>query len=125
MVPKPNQRVIVVDDDEIARQWTSRALEAGGFEVRTTDSIWIAPLINEFDPAAILMDVQLAGHDGAQLTSILKRAGTGHRTRIILYSGLSAEDLEELAAESGADGYIQKGTDPATLRRQLSDLLTH
>lgn len=106
----PAPLVLVVDDSEIAREAVKDTLEAAGFRVVTLESAFgFIRTIREQEPALILLDVGLASMNGTKLVQ-LGRQHAPRTTRIVLYSGRSADELANDARECGADGFISKRT---------------
>jgi CheY-like chemotaxis protein len=117
--------LILVIDDELANLALAKALlESEGFEVRTaTDAISAFEVLKGCDPALILMDIQLPGMDGWELTKRLKRSmATGHIPVIALTAYGRAGD-EQRARESGFVEFVGKPVStrelPNIVRRHL------
>src|SRR5688500_19650316 len=88
----------------------SRVLLAGeGYEVRTaSDATEALDILQAFRPGLILLDIQLPGIDGLELTRRLKAQPS---TRDIPILGLTAYAMkgdEERILAAGCDGYIPK-----------------
>ena len=66
--------ILVVDDDETNLTLARALLEADGFAVVTAmDAMSTFDVLKDVDPALILMDIQLPGMDGWELTRRLKK----------------------------------------------------
>lgn len=107
---------ILIVDDNAANLKLARILLLGeGYDVRTaTDAEEAMCVLETFTPKLIVMDVQLPGMDGLELTSRLK---TDVRTGDIIVLALTAyamkgDEARFLAA--GCDGYVSKPIDVAT-----------
>ena len=102
-------RILLVDDSEITRQSVTRALKTAGYSVHAVDSpIGLTRLVEEHQPDLVLVDVGLPSMPGDKAVEILIKHRR-HLCPLVLYSGLSTEELEALVPASGADGYIRKG----------------
>jgi CheY-like chemotaxis protein len=63
--------------------------------------------VDDFD--CIVSDYQMEELDGISLT---QRVRAESDIPIIIYTGRGSEEVEEVARAAGADGYVQKETDP-------------
>jgi CheY-like chemotaxis protein len=121
----PGEAILVVDDNAINTKLMHAILEADGYSVRAAeDSDSMFAVLASFRPRIILMDVQLPGLDGLEITRRLK-ADPG--TRDIVIIGLSAYAMvgdKEKALQAGCDGYVSKPIDRKQLSKLLRDLLT-
>ncbi|HEY4414437.1 MAG TPA: response regulator transcription factor, partial [Verrucomicrobiae bacterium] len=72
-------------------------------------------------PDIVLMDIMLPQMSGIECTARLKRLLPD--TRILMFTSSDDEELIFPALEAGADGYLLKQVEPATLRTALLDLL--
>ena len=119
----PTQTILVIDDNPTNLKLARVVLATEGLDVRTATSAEEAvKVLQTFVPQLILMDVQLPGIDGLELTRQLK-ADPGRRDIVVL--ALTANAMKgdrEKALEAGCDGYIAKPIDPETL---CSVVLSH
>lgn len=101
--------MLLIDDSEISLHFAQAVLEKAGYDVRGSMTV------DDFDrelgdwaPDIILADVQMPGVSGVQLCRMLKaRYETAH-VPVVLFSSLPTEQLESLARECEADGYLSK-----------------
>jgi two-component system cell cycle response regulator DivK len=113
--------ILIVDDNAVNLKLVRVLLAKEGYETRTaSDANEALAVLETFSPRLILMDLQLPGMDGLQLTRQLK---ADPRTKDIVIVALTAYAMkgdEEKSKEAGCDGYITKPIDtrtmPATLR---------
>jgi CheY-like chemotaxis protein len=122
MTPK---RIVVIDDSKLVLAIATEALEGAGFEVLATDSGIEA---NQFiyssrRPDLILIDVMMPLLNGDRKVRLLKERESSRHIPVILMSTKTREELEQLTRESGADGYIQKPFDEASLVQQVDRIL--
>jgi two-component system cell cycle response regulator DivK len=116
--------ILVVDDDEANLALARALLEADGFTVVTaTDAMSTFDALKDVDPALILMDIQLPGMDGWELTRRLKRnIATSHIPIIAVTAYGQPGDLER-AREVGFVEFVAKPVStrelPAIIRRHL------
>lgn len=108
--------ILIVDDNLINLKLLRVLLAAEGYEVRTAAAAEQAlTVLGELHPDLILMDIQLPGIDGLELTRRLKSDPT---TKDIIILGLTAYAMkgdEERVLAAGCDGYIAKPIDTRTL----------
>lgn len=117
-------KILVIDDSMIALQWARMNLSPLGFEVATHSTpIGTQDLVSRTQPDIILLDVGMPSLSGDLLCKMLKDNPRTKGTTVALYSSLPEEELKDLVAKSGADGYIQKTDDITSLGRQINALL--
>jgi CheY-like chemotaxis protein len=108
--------ILIVDDNPGNLKMIRILLSGEGYHVRTAaDAKEALNVLDEVHPSLILMDIQLPGMDGLELTRRLKAEPT---TRDIMILGLTAYAMkgdEERILASGCDGYIAKPIDTRTL----------
>jgi len=113
--------ILIVDDNAVNLKLIRVLLAKEGYETRTAgDANEALAILETFNPRMILMDLQLPGMDGLELTRQLK---ADPRTKDIVIVALTAYAMkgdEEKSKAAGCDGYITKPintrTMPATLR---------
>ena len=121
----PDEQILIVDDNATNLKLARILLQGEGFSVRTAiDAEDALRLLAGFTPQLILMDIQLPGMDGLELTRRLKADA---RTRDIVVLALTAYAMkgdEAKARAAGCDGYIAKPIDitalPLVVARHLA-----
>jgi CheY-like chemotaxis protein len=110
------ETVLIVDDNLANLKLVRILLAAEGYDVRTaTDAQEAMDVIRGARPRLILMDIQLPGMDGLELTRRL-RADPGTRdTLIVALTAYAMRGDEQRAREAGCDGYIPKPIDTRAL----------
>jgi excisionase family DNA binding protein len=114
--------VLVVDDDQLLREFMRLNLEMEGYTVREASSADEAlAALEDQAPALVLLDVVMPGVDGWQM---LQRMQERHGSiPVIMFSGkidhLSAEDAES----RGARAFIGKPFDPQQLIDRAKQLV--
>jgi len=116
--------ILIVDDNATNMKLVRILLASEGYDVRTAaDAEEALNVLKEFYPRLILMDVQLPGIDGLELTRRLK---SDPATQDIMILGLTAYamkgDKERILA-AGCDGYIPKPIDTRTLPELVAGYL--
>jgi CheY-like chemotaxis protein len=108
--------ILVVDDNAANLKLARVILQREGYLVRTAvDAEEALELLRSWRPALILMDIQLPGLDGLELTRRLK-ADPGYRDIIIVaLTAFAMPNDQERALAAGCDGYLSKPIDIDTL----------
>jgi two-component system, cell cycle response regulator DivK len=116
--------ILIVDDNPVNLKLAHLLLAGEGHSVRTAaDAEEALEVLKVFRPRLILMDIQLPGMDGLELTRRLK---ADPATRHITVLGLTAYAMkgdEEKILAAGCDGYIPKPIDTRTLPGVISHYL--
>lgn len=110
--------VFLVDDVAELRELIRFGIESDeGFEVvgEAGDGRSALAGIAETRPAAVLLDLSMPDMDGLEAIPEIRRDRPD--VAIVILSGFSADRMERQARERGADGYVEKGTPIAELRR--------
>jgi DNA-binding response OmpR family regulator len=106
----PNQKILVVDDEETIREVVRRYLEREGFIVReAADGYEALDSIREEPPDLIVLDLMLPGIDGLSLTQHIRQ--DRHIPIIMLTAKGEASDRIR-GLDSGADDYMAKPFSP-------------
>jgi len=120
----PGAEILVVDDNEMQAKLVSYLLEEAGHRGRTAGSAEEAlEVLRSFHPSLILLDVQLPGMDGLELTRVLRRDAVHGEAAIVALTAYTGRADLERAREAGCDGTIVKPIDTATFTRQVARYL--
>ncbi len=113
--------VLIVDDNPINLKLARVTLAAEGYQVQTAvDADSVLVVLKNFRPKLILMDLQLPGVDGFELTRRLKSDPTNSSIVIIAFTALAMKGDEERARAAGCDGYITKPVDSSRLAHDVA-----
>jgi DNA-binding NtrC family response regulator len=101
-------RVLIVDDEQSAREGLSEIVSAWGYETRSaSDGIEALEMADEFNPAVIVTDIRMPRLDGFALLARLRNELSD--TAVILLTGqASVEDAVRAVKEDGAYYYFEK-----------------
>lgn len=106
------ESILVIDDNPDNLELTRVLLECEGWEVRTAEDAQQAlNALASYHPALILMDVQLPGMDGLELTRRLRADPAFQDVIIVALTAYAMKGDEENARAAGCDGYISKPID--------------
>ncbi len=117
--------ILIVDDNATNLKLARVVLGQGGYAtVTASDAIEALEVLRTCEPCLILMDLQLPGMDGFELTKMLK---TDSRYRNIIILALTAYVMkgdEEKALAAGCDGYIAKPISTEVLPSIVAEYLS-
>jgi two-component system cell cycle response regulator DivK len=118
------ETILIVDDNPLNMKLVNVLLAGEGYSVRTAgDAKEALAVLHECHPQMILMDIQLPGIDGLELTRRLKADPS---TRDITILGLTAYAMkgdEERIRSAGCDGYVPKPIDTRALPGLIKSFL--
>jgi len=113
--------ILIVDDNPVNMKLIRVLLAGEGYDVRTAADAQEALLVlKDFHPQLILMDIQLPGIDGLELTRRLKANPVARDIAIVGLTAYAMKGDEERILAAGCNGYIPKPIDTRT----LPDLIT-
>jgi DNA-binding response OmpR family regulator len=129
-------RVLIADDDPIARRFLESAVSRAGYEVTAVsdgDEAWRVLSGPDAPPVAVL-DWMMPGHTGIEVCEKVRAAGLRIPPYLIVLTSRGATDDVVRALRAGADDHITKpfevdelrarlavGARIVTLQRQLAD----
>jgi len=115
--------VVLADDHHIVRKGLRTLLEAeGDFSVigEEADGLNVVALVERLRPDVLLLDVQMPGLNGLEVTrQIVQRA---LKTRVIILSMHANEIYVREALRHGAAGYVLKDANPAELLEAVREV---
>lgn len=119
------ERILVAEDSQTQGKWLRRVLEQLGYEVELVGDGAIAlERIRDEPPAVVLADVDMPGLDGFELCLRVKADPT---LRLIPFLMVTHRDrVTDLirALEVGADNYVTKPLDAATVVNRVGRIVT-
>jgi two-component system cell cycle response regulator DivK len=118
-----SESILVVDDNIDNLAVAQILLEAAGFEIRTAmDAEQALDSLAACRPGLILMDIQLPGTDGLELTRWLRQTPSLDSVPIVALSAYAMKADEEIALAAGCQGYIKK---PINTRTFVAEVRTY
>jgi CheY-like chemotaxis protein len=123
--PDSNVKVLIVDHDATNLRLARRVLESEGFEVcEATDAVSAFEVLKNCRPAMMVLDIQLPGMDGRELTRRLKANFATREIPIIIVTAFGGVADRASAIAAGCVEFLEKpisSTDlPEVIRRHLS-----
>lgn len=120
----PRHKVLLIDDSEVALHFASRVLDRAGYEVRTTDDVnQLSGVLGGWRPDVILTDVEMPGLSGLELCRMLKSNYDTAHVPVVLFSAVAPSQLEQMARECEADGFLSKANGLEQLPKELALLI--
>jgi CheY-like chemotaxis protein len=119
------ERILIVDDNATNLKLVAYLMRANGYTVDTAlDAESAIVAIRNNHPDVILMDIQLPGIDGLELTRRLKADPATRDIVIVAVTAYALKGDQAKAQAAGCDDYITKPIDtralPETIARHLA-----
>lgn len=116
--------VLVVDDNPDNLDLVRILLECEGWEVRTAeDGPQALRTLATYRPGLILMDIQLPGMDGLEVTRRLRADPAYGQVIILAITAYAVRGGEERARAAGCNGYITKPIDTRNFGKLIRSYL--
>jgi len=117
-------QILYVEDDPSSAMLVRRVLEAEGHEVLVVeDGISALRIAQETRPALILMDINISGLDGYEVTTRLRSIEDLRDVPIVAVTAATLRGDRERALIAGCDGYIPKPVDVDRFPQQIQAFL--
>ena len=117
------RRVLIVEDNDDARQMLHEALTFGGHDVRQArDGASGLALAAECRPDVALIDIGLPDLDGYEVARRLRAAPGGRRMGLIAITGYGQAEDQRRAYEAGFDAHLTKPVAPERLKQVMAGL---
>lgn len=109
--------ILVVDDNRDNADIIRQYLETRGYPITVASSGEEAlSLFETVKPALVLLDIMMPGRDGWEVCRVMKQhPELGKSVRIIMVTALNAMEDKQEAIKTGADDFVEKPFDLATL----------
>jgi CheY-like chemotaxis protein len=119
-----DKSILIVDDNPVNSKLIRVLLTGEGYEVHTAgDAEAALRVLAGLNPDLILMDVQLPGIDGLELTRRLKADPATRGIKILGLTAYAMKGDKEKILAAGCDGYIAKPIDTRTLPKVIGHYL--
>jgi CheY-like chemotaxis protein len=117
--------ILIVDDNPTNLKLVSFLLVKRGYQVRSAVGAQEAlEALKDFRPVLILMDMQMPGIDGFELTRRLKADPATRDITIIALTAYAMKGDEERVLEAGCDGYLAKPIDTRALPQAVASWIS-
>jgi CheY-like chemotaxis protein len=116
--------VLIVDHSAVNLRLARRVLESSGFDVcEATDAVSAFETLKSCEPAIIVLDIQLPGMDGWELTRRLKANFATRAIPTIVVTAFSGDADRNYASIAGCEEFVEEPISstelPKVLRRHL------
>lgn len=119
-----NESILIVDDNPTNLKLLKVLMTIEGYQVATAmDANEALEILHDFRPDLILMDVQLPGMDGLELTRKLKSNPEYQNTIILAVTAFAMKGDDEKTKAAGCDGYISKPIDTQLVPKVIAEYL--
>jgi len=109
-------RILIVEDDRSQALFAEGILRNTGMETLVVlDALEVMPALEQFQPDLLLMDLNMPGANGIELTSLIREQEAFAHTPIVFLSGESDEDRQFDAIDAGGDDFLSKPIRPRHL----------
>jgi two-component system CheB/CheR fusion protein len=114
--PRRARRVLVVDDNEDAREALRFLLEDEGHDVRTAgDGVSALAETERFSPEVVLLDIGLPGLDGYEVARAMRMMDAGRNALLVAVSGYGLPEDRARSRAAGFDDHLLKPVSPEIL----------
>jgi signal transduction histidine kinase len=117
-------KILYVEDDPSSMNLVRRLLGAEGYQVITaSDGLSAVEVAERERPNLILMDINVSGLDGYEVTTKIRTIPDLDRVPIVAVTAATLRGDRERALAAGCDGYISKPIDVDHFPEQVRDFL--
>jgi CheY-like chemotaxis protein/anti-sigma regulatory factor (Ser/Thr protein kinase) len=118
--PAP-RRILVVEDNDDAREMLVYLLRLGGHEVHETrDGVEAVEAARRLEPDAALIDVGLPGLDGYEVARRLRAQPATARLLLVALTGYGLPEDRQRSHDAGFDVHLVKPVEPEALAHALT-----
>jgi diguanylate cyclase (GGDEF)-like protein len=108
--------ILIVDDDILSAEFHASVLRSAGMQVRAvTDPLDALKAMEATLPDLVLMDVQMPGVDGIELSRVIRQSRQYLAVPIVFLSAERDTSRQIEARKFGGDVFIRKPIDPSQL----------
>jgi CheY-like chemotaxis protein len=114
--------VLIVDDEKDLLTLMQYKLRSEGFQVQISKNAEnVLDIITQTHPDIILLDIHMKGVDGGTICKLLKDNESTSQIPILMFS--ANMNIDSIAKDCGADGYITKPFDPVKAKEEFLKIL--
>ncbi len=118
------KKILLVEDELNLRELVKARLEENGYEVTVAGDGYQAIFqARRVKPDLIILDLMIPRLDGYTVCRTLKASSDLATVPIIMFTARSSPDDMRRGMDMGADAYVTKPFDPATLLAKIEELL--
>ena len=118
-------KILIVEDNEMNMRLFSDLLKSKGHEVlQCFDGKKALGIVEENHPDLILMDIQMPGISGLEVTSLIRKTPSVAQTKIVAVTAFAMKGDEQKIIDGGCDAYIAKPISVADFFSTVDSFLT-
>ena len=118
------ENILVVDDAVVTLKLIATVLRNSGYKVQLHSTAEQAlSSMNTMRPDLLLVDIQLPGMDGLELTRRIRQQTRLQNIVVIAMTASVREGIEQEARDAGCNGFIAKPVEPKALAAQIRGFL--
>jgi CheY-like chemotaxis protein len=118
------EKILLVEDNPVNRRLAEFLLRSSGYQViEAATAREVFDLLKTERPDLILMDIQLPGTDGLEVTKRLKEDPSTRSIPVLAVTSYAMKGDREMALAAGCAGYIAKPIDKTTLLKEVANTL--
>ncbi|MGH7826548.1 MAG: response regulator [Candidatus Binatia bacterium] len=115
------KKILLVEDNPVNRRLAGFLLRSQGYEVREATTAQEAfEIIEKERPDLIVMDIQLPGMDGLEVTRKLKEQSATVNIPVIAVTSYAMKGDREKALAAGCSGYVTKPLDKNVFIQEIA-----
>jgi two-component system cell cycle response regulator len=119
-----NKRILVVEDNALNMKLVRSLLNFGKYEVlEAEDGEKGLLMMREHKPAMVLMDIQLPGMSGLEVTHLMQNDPILRTIPVVALTSHAMEGDEERALKAGCIGYVTKPIDTRSFLKNIQQYL--
>ena len=115
------KNILLVEDNEVNRRLAGFLLRSHGYDVREATTAAAAfEMVEKEHPDLIVMDIQLPGMDGLEITRRLKEQPATAHIPVVAVTSFAMKGDREKALAAGCVGYVTKPIDKNTFIQEVA-----
>jgi diguanylate cyclase (GGDEF)-like protein/PAS domain S-box-containing protein len=119
-------RLLIVDDNELNRDMLARRLERKGYQVDVAESATeLIERVKHQTPDLVLLDIEMPGVSGLEALQTIRELYSPIQLPVIMVTARSQSDDVVKALELGANDYLTKPVDFAVALARIGTQLSH
>lgn len=122
--PKPQNTLLIIEDDETIRAALKRVFENDGYRVlAAADGTQLSTVLDDAPVDLIMLDVGLPWINGYELAEMMKASEDLKSIPLIFLSARTSDADVKRGFDVGADDYIKKPFDIEKVKRTVNTLI--
>lgn len=124
MTDEAKKRILIVDDEEMNREFMSAVFKSCGYAYKTAKTgLEALDKIKEFLPDLVLLDVMMPDMDGYETCRRLREDPSTCHIPIIIVTALADRESKIMGLDAGANDFVTKPIDRRELMVRTKNLL--